>query len=115
VERYPKAVWRNLRDLVGLAYEVELGRELGKLAEHFDEWREGKIDAFDLTELVHKYHQGPARELWKRYADRPMVEMQVASAIARGILRREDVPEETWPYVEELIERYRFGGEGGTA
>jgi hypothetical protein len=52
MERYPKRIKRQIRELVGQAYENELERELGKLGQHFDEWREGKISAGELTELV---------------------------------------------------------------
>ena len=67
MNEYPKRIKRELKELAGQAYENELGRELGDLARHFDDWREGKIGASDLTELVHQYHNGPARELWKKY------------------------------------------------
>jgi hypothetical protein len=53
---YPKRIKRELRELAGQAHENELERELEKLARHFDEWREGKINAASLTELIHRYH-----------------------------------------------------------
>jgi hypothetical protein len=104
---YPKQIERELKVLAGQAYENELGRELGELAQHFDAWREGKISASDLTELIHEYHNGPARELWKKY-NSPFTELQVANAIVNGILQKEQVSEETRPYIEEAIERYRL-------
>ena len=113
MERYPKRIKRQLNDLVGQAYENELGRELGKLAQHFDEWREGKISAGELTELVHQYHNGPARELWKQYNRNPFTELLVASAMVEGILQKEDASEEVWPYIEEAIERYGLDWDEG--
>jgi len=107
MEEYPRRVKRELKELAGQAYENELGRELGELAQHFDDWRDGKIGASDLTELVHQYHNGPARELWKKY-NGPFTELLVASAIVNGILQKEQVSEETRPYVEEAIKRYRL-------
>lgn len=104
---YPKRIKRKFKELAGQAYENELGRELGELARHFDEWREGKIDAAHLTELVHRYHNGPARELWKKYNSR-YTELLVAEAVVRGILQKEQVSEETWPYVEDAIEKYKL-------
>ena len=104
---YPKRIKRELRELAGQAHENELGRELEKLAQHFDEWREEKIDAASLTELIHQYHNGPARELWKKY-NSGFVEVLVAQAIVSGILQKEQVTEEAWPYVEEAIEKYKL-------
>ena len=104
---YPKQIKRELRELAGQAYENELGRELGELAQHFDEWREGKIDTSSLTELVHRYHNGPARELWKKY-NSGFVELLVAQAVVSRILQKEQVTKEAWPYVEETIEKYKL-------
>lgn len=107
MKEYPKRIKRELDELAGQAYENELGRELGELAQYFDDWREGKIGAGDLTERVHEYHNGPARELWKKY-NSPFTELLVASAVVDGILQKEQVSEEARPYVEEAIERYRL-------
>jgi chemotaxis regulatin CheY-phosphate phosphatase CheZ len=104
---YPKRIKRELRELAGQAHENEMGRELEQLARHFDEWHEGKIDAASLTELIHQYHNGPTRELWKKY-NSGFVEVLVAQAIVNGILQREQVTEETWPYIEEAIEKYKL-------
>ena len=60
-----------------------------------------------MTELIHKYHNGPARELWKKYNSK-FVEPLVAQAIVSGILQKEQVTEETWPYVEEAIEKHKL-------
>jgi hypothetical protein len=105
MERYPKRIKGQIRELAGQAYENELGRELGQLGQQFDKWREGKISALELTELVHQYHNGPARQLWKTYNQNPFTELLVASGIVRGILQKEDVSEEVWPYIQEAIKR----------
>ena len=116
MERYPRRIKRQLRELAQQAHENELERELGKLGQHFDEWREGKMSASEPTELVHQYHNGPARELWKKYNRNPLTELLVASAIARGILQKEDVSEEVWPYIKETIEQSRLDwDESGTS
>jgi hypothetical protein len=38
-----------------------------------------------LSEIIHRFHQGPARELFVRY-NTPHVEMAVAGAITTGVL-----------------------------
>jgi hypothetical protein len=78
------------------------------LGEHFHEWRQGRISAGELSHLVHQYHNGPARDLWKCY-NNGLVHMQVASAIVRGILREEDIPKEIWPYIQGALEFCGYG------
>ncbi len=85
------------------------------MAQHFDDWREGQIDPFELTELIHQYHNGPARELWKRYVGNPYIELLMARAIAEGILEQADVSEQVRPYIKEAVERYRFMRDEGEA
>ena len=97
----PKNIKKQLNKLAALAWERELRRELDLLAQRFDAWRAGQIDSWELTDLIHKYHNGPARELWKVYNN---VEPRfvVASALARGIIRREEITDQVWPWVEGL-------------
>ena len=102
----PKHIKRQLRELAGQAYENELAAELHKLAEHFDEWKAGKIAASNLEHLIHKFHNGPARELFSRYND-PHVRVMVASAIARGLLDRESVPDDVWPYLQAAVQLFQ--------
>ena len=81
-----------LRRLASLAYERELGEALGELDAAFLEWRGGVIDAFQLNDAVHRHHQGPLLDLWKRYqcAD---AEITVTLALARGVLTEDDIPQ----------------------
>jgi hypothetical protein len=48
------------------------------------------MDAFDLTEAIHKFHRGPARELFSRYGH-ANVDLAVAQAIHRGLVSRDEV------------------------
>ncbi len=104
---------RVLRDLSMKAHEEELRRGLLPLAQAFDDWRDGKISSGELTEIIHEFHQGSARDLFVRY-NRGVLTANVAHAVASGILSRSDVPEEALEYLEGLI---TFYGEeaGGTA
>jgi hypothetical protein len=47
----------------------------------------------ELSEIIHQFHQGPARELWVRY-NTPHLEMAVAFAITTGLLARDTIPGE---------------------
>lgn len=85
MDRLSKPLKKKLRALVALAHERELAQELAQLEKHFLRWRAGEIDAFALNDLVHRYHDGSSRELYKRYTFGTL-ELIAASAIARGIV-----------------------------
>ena len=97
-----KCLKQKLRDLALQAHEVELSRALSVLAESFDEWRSRKIDSHELNGVIHKYHQRTVREILARYEskdDRALV----ASAVAAGILDRQQLPTELADDMERLI------------
>jgi hypothetical protein len=55
--------------------------------------RSRELGSGELTEIIHRFHQGPARDLGARY-NTPYREMAVAFAITTGVLRRETIPAE---------------------
>ena len=97
----PKHVKRAIRELAGRAYEIELGRELTTLEGEFTRWRRGEITAFDLSEAIHRFHQGPARELYLTYTQ-PHPKGAIASAIHMGMLDRTRIAPDV---LEELAGR----------
>jgi len=64
---YTKPQKRELRELVDMAYEIELGHQLDELLRHFQEWKAGRMLASELATRIHEYHQGPNRDLWAFY------------------------------------------------
>jgi hypothetical protein len=102
---YSKHVKRLLRELAADAYEKELSRELAKLENSFEEWREGKIDSGELSHRIHQYEVGPSRELYKKYND-GQNEFNVAYAIVTGLLAREEVPEELMEAIDKHVRFY---------
>ena len=58
----PKAIKRAMRSLVALAHEAELGRALEELYSDFQRWKAGGIDSFELSDRIHKLHEGPNRK-----------------------------------------------------
>lgn len=90
---FTKKQLKAIRRLAGLAYERELSEALSDLATGFDEWRGGTIDAFQLHDAVHRYHNGPARDSWSRYQSSKAL-LSVPLAIARGYLQPNDLPPE---------------------
>jgi hypothetical protein len=103
---YPKAIRAEFRELIGRAHERELAAALEGLATHFDAWRQGKLDAFDLNQLVLEYHHGPSREIWKRYEDGSPASA-LALAVARDVIREDEVSPEAWAHIEELVQSIR--------
>jgi hypothetical protein len=85
-----KAQRGRLRELAGRAYERELSDQLAKVEQEFGRWHAGELDAFDLADLIHRFHQGPARALYSKY-DQANLEFAVAEAIHRGILSTDEV------------------------
>jgi hypothetical protein len=101
----PKRVKRLLREYAGVAYEEELRRALLPVAEAFKRWERKELDSDELSEIIHKFHQGPARDLWARYNTAP-VEMAVAFAITTGVVSRETIPPELLEYLSGPIRFY---------
>ena len=80
-----KTLKRQLRELSGLAHEEELRRALVPLADAFKRWQAGRLGSGALANLIHEFHQGPAKELFDRY-NAPIVEAHFQSV--DSILRR---------------------------
>jgi hypothetical protein len=86
-----KTVKRALRQLAARAHEEELRRALLPIAAAFGQWQAGQLGSGELTEIIHAFHQGAARELWKKYNLGPL-EFAVAQAILAGVIERDQVP-----------------------
>ena len=101
----PKRIKRLVREWAGVAHDRDLRDALSELRARFDRWDRGEIDSFELNNLIHRFHQDTARQIWKRYATTHM-EPAVASAVAAGVLREGELPEELVQHVAALIEFY---------
>ena len=88
--RFTKLERKELKRLVGLAYERELAKSLESLGDDFKRWRKNKISAFELSELIHKFHNGPARDLWSFYTT-GHAELNVKHAITNGIILKAEI------------------------
>lgn len=87
----PRRIKRLLREYSAIAHEEELRRALLPVAEAFKQWERKELDSGELSEIIHKFHQGPARDLWVRY-NTAHLEMAVAFAITTGLLSRDTIP-----------------------
>lgn len=97
---------RTLRKLAALAWERELGSELASLASSFDEWNAGRLGAHELSDRVHEFHHGAARELYGLYT-RVHTSQLVARAVGLGVLSETEVPEALLAELAQSIEYYR--------
>ena len=103
----PKPVKRALRELAGRAYEAELHKALTELSEDFERWKRGEIDSFELGERIHKFHDGPNRELYVRYSSPCDLRLLVGYAIHEHLIEQESVPEHVLPYLQGALSFYR--------
>ena len=105
MDQIPKPIKRALRELADRAYEIELGRALAALHSEFGRWQQGEVTAFDLSEAIHRFHQGPARALFSMYTHgHPTA--AVAHAIHSGILDRGHVAPDLLKYLEGALGFY---------
>jgi len=102
-ENLTKKIKQELRYLDGVAYERNLDLELAKLHTQFLRWEEKQISGFELNELIHKYHQGPARDLYFTYQGTSMNSIRVARAIVDSIIAPSEVSEETLAAIANQI------------
>jgi len=97
---------KELARLVGLAHDRELGLYLSDLEAHFRDWREGSIGPSDLSDLIHEFHDGSARAVFKTYSLLKSDQL-VARAVGIGLLKENEVSEESRQSLASLIDHYR--------
>ena len=101
----PKRLKRLLREYAAAAHEEELRRALLPISEAFGRWERRELGSGELTEIIHRFHQGPARDLWVRY-NTPHLEMVVAFAITTGVLGRDTIPAELLAHLAGAMRFY---------
>src|SRR5690242_11408651 len=98
----PKALRRRMRELHAKAYERDLADELSRLESEFVRWHSDESTVFELSAAIHRFHQGPSRELYTRYNGQ-MLELVVADAICRGLLTKAEVGAEILEILSQEI------------
>jgi hypothetical protein len=68
--------------------------------------RDGQISCGELSSRVHQYETVPSRELYKKYNYSPH-DVNVAYAIATGILNEDEIPDEFLEAISSLLEFYQ--------
>jgi hypothetical protein len=83
----------RLRELAADAHARELTAALTDLNEEFQRWAGDEISVFDLTDLIHRFHDDISRALHKRYA-MGSIELGVIYALREGVLGVDEVEPE---------------------
>ena len=105
-DRWSKKQRRELQELQGLAWERELQEALRSLREDFDAWEKKEISAFELSDRIHKFHNGRSRELFNRYSGSLDV-LWIAHAVARGVIDDSELSENLRAELNEDIAVFR--------
>lgn len=100
---FSKTVKQRIRALGAIAHERKLTGALAELEREFVRWREGALDAFELSDRIHAFHDGTAREIWKAYASNAMLDAQVAHDIAAGTIAADEAGTEVLAALEPAI------------
>jgi hypothetical protein len=97
-------VKQEITRLIGVVYERELRKAQFELLGDFAKWEAGQMDTFELNERIHIYHDQTAREVWKRMGTlNDHADLWVAKAIRDGVLKRDEMTQETQAALERLI------------
>jgi hypothetical protein len=92
IREFTKSERRRLRALAEEAYARELDTALSDLESAFSDWRRKHISGFQLSDLIHEFHQGIARALYSDYT-RLDPGLLVARAVSRRLLEEREVPD----------------------
>lgn len=106
-----KSFRKIARQLIGQAYRREQEKALESLRREFDRWQSGEIDCWELTDQIHRFHNGESRDLYKIY-EIGDIKIALARAIGLGILAEDEVPADLLEPMRPMIEFFRGELEG---
>jgi hypothetical protein len=89
-----KPLKKELRQLLGVGHVRLLAAELRGLDARFGAWKAGEIDAFELSQQIHVFHNGPQRELYVRFSTRGIETTMVSGLVVDGVLSEGDLSPE---------------------
>jgi hypothetical protein len=98
---------RQARELAEAAWKSELSQALEELAVLFADWQKGRIDAFQLSDAIHQFHDGQSRELFKRYRGGLRPEDLAARAIAWELVPPSEISAALRRALADRIQRWR--------
>ena len=96
-----KQTRKRLRELKAIAHAKEIEIHLLKISNKFEDWKNKKIDCWDLCDQMHQFHNGIQRDLFNLYNATGTNDMlAIARALALGIIKKEDIPTEVVEWAE---------------
>jgi hypothetical protein len=97
---------RLLQSLAAMAEERELTAALAALEGEFRAWRRGKRTISQLRDAIAQFQNGPAREIVSHY-QYLNPDASVPMAVARGILKEEEIPVSLMKSIRADLENHR--------
>jgi len=94
---------RELRALQGSAWERELEEALRM---DLEIWDRGDITAFELSDRIHKFHNGQARELFNMYSG-SLHNRWIGHTVARGVIDESEISDDLRNVFNDDIARCR--------
>ena len=101
----PKRIKRLLREYAGAATRRSCDGRSCPSPRPAKRWERGELGSGELSEIIHGFHQGPARDLFVRY-NTIRLEMAVAYAITAGVLDRQTIPAEVLDHLAGPLQFY---------
>jgi hypothetical protein len=109
---YPKRIKKALREIAAVAHERAVRDHLSRLALDFDRWKSGELGTWDLVDLVHRFHNGPDREMYIFYTE-PDPVFAVVRGLFDGFLKEDEIPGDVLEAIGPVIAALRDPGRGG--
>lgn len=97
---------RELRELQGLAWERELEEALQSLRKDFKHWEGGEITVFELSDRIHKFHNGRSRELYNMYSG-SLNNWWIGNTVAMGVIDESELSDDLRDVLKDDIARCR--------
>ena len=101
-----KSYRKVAKDALNKAYERELSNELNNLYQAFKLWDHNEIDSWELSDRIHRFHDGPSKDLFKFY-NHVDKKVALAKALSTGVLKKDEVPYELQESMQPLIHFFR--------
>jgi len=101
---YSRKVLGELNRLKKNSFKMAQDQALENLGKEFDRWRKKRIGADALEASIEKHKTFRREQLEKHYREDGDPGIPVAEAIARGVLRREDLSADAYNAIEILID-----------
>ena len=66
---FTKADRKHIREMAKLAWERKLRDEIVGIGDAIQKMQSGEISPNEVNDIIHQFHEGPSRELFKLFSD----------------------------------------------